>query len=77
VCGHHELGEDDDHNDGEDHDHDDDEDYDQMMMMMKIMITMMMKMVTQHIPTMTNSHHGGFLSVMIMVGICHMTKFHH
>ena len=29
-----------------------------------------MKKVTQHIPTMTNSHHGGFLSVMIMVGIC-------
>ena len=28
MCGHHELGEDDDHNDGEDHDHDDDEDYD-------------------------------------------------
>ena len=24
----------------------------------------------RHIPTMTNSHHGGFLSVMIMVGIC-------
>ena len=28
-------------------------------------------MVTQLIPTMTDSHHGGFLSVMIMVGICH------
>ena len=28
MCGHHELGEDDDHNDGEDHDHDDDEDHD-------------------------------------------------
>ena len=27
-------------------------------------------MVTQHIPTMTNSHHGGILSVMMMVGIC-------
>ena len=34
-------------------------------------------MVTQHIPTMTNSHHGGFLSVMIMVGICQVTKSHH
>ena len=27
-------------------------------------------LVTQHIPTMTNSHHGGFLSMMIMAGIC-------
>ena len=27
-------------------------------------------LVTQHIPTMTNSHHGGILSVMMMVGIC-------
>ena len=27
-------------------------------------------MVPQHIPTMTNSHHGGILSVMMMVGIC-------
>ena len=25
---------------------------------------------TQHIPTMTISHHGGILSVMMMVGIC-------
>ena len=33
--------------------------------------------VTQHIPTMTDSHHGGFLSVMIMVGICQVTKSHH
>ena len=31
---------------------------------------MMMMMAYRHIPTMTNSHHGGFLSVMIMVGIC-------
>ena len=30
----------------------------------------MIKLVTQHIPTMTNSHHGGILSVMMMVGIC-------
>ena len=29
-----------------------------------------MMMAYRHIPTMTNSHHGGFLSVMIMVGIC-------
>ena len=28
------------------------------------------RMANRHIPTMTNSHHGGFLSVMIMVGIC-------
>ena len=26
--------------------------------------------VTQHIPTMTKSHHGGNMSVMIKVGIC-------
>ena len=32
---------------------------------------------TQHIPTMTDSHHGGFLSVMIMVGICQVTNSHH
>ena len=40
---------------------------------MKILMTMMMRMMMtayRHIPTMTNSHHGGFLSVMIMVGIC-------
>ena len=29
----------------------------------------MMK-VTQHIPTMTKSHHGGNMSVMIKVGMC-------
>ena len=39
------------------------------MMMMMIKPKMMMT-VTQHIPTMTNSHHGGILSVMMMVGIC-------
>ena len=33
--------------------------------------------VTQHIPTMTDSHHGGFLSVMNMVGICQVTNSHH
>ena len=31
----------------------------------------------RHIPTMTKSHHGGFLSVMILVGICQVTKSHH
>ena len=31
---------------------------------------MMMKMVTQHISTMTKSHHGGEMSVMIKVGMC-------
>ena len=31
---------------------------------------MMMMMVTQHIPTMTKSHHGGNMSVMIKVGMC-------
>ena len=28
-------------------------------------------MVTQQIPTMTKSHHGGNLSLMAMVGFCH------
>ena len=37
---------------------------------MMIMKRMMMMTAYRHIPTMTNSHHGGFLSVMIMVGIC-------
>ena len=41
-----------------------------LMMIMMIMMMMMMMMAYRHIPTMTNSHHGGFLSVMIMVGIC-------
>ena len=44
-----------------------------MMMMMTMTMTMMMMMmteVTQHIPTMTKSHHGGEMSVMIKVGIC-------
>ena len=30
--------------------------------------------VTQHIPTMTNSHHGGEMSVMMRVGMCHCQK---
>ena len=47
-----------------------------MVVMMKVMMVVMMT-VTQHIPTMTSSHHGGFLSVMIMVGICQVTKSHH
>ena len=34
-------------------------------------------MAYRHIPTMTDSHHGGFLSVMIMVGICQVTNSHH
>ena len=35
------------------------------------------KTAYRHIPTMTDSHHGGFLPVMIMVGICQVTKSHH
>ena len=36
-------------------------------------------MVTQHIPTMTKSHHGGELSVMMKVGMCQCQKptIHH
>ena len=51
-----------------------------MMMILKNLATMraaMMMMAYRHIPTMTDSHHGGFLSVMIMVGICQVTKSHH
>ena len=33
-------------------------------------------MVTQHIPTMTKSHHGGEMSVMMKVGMC-LSKTHH
>ena len=40
-----------------------------MMILVAIMMVMMM-MVTQHIPTMTKTHHGGNLSVMNKVGIC-------
>ena len=40
-------------------------------------VLLMMMMAYRHIPTMTDSHHGGFLSVMIMVGICQVTKSHH
>ena len=35
--------------------------------------------VTQHIPTMTKSHHGGEMSVMMKVGMCQCQKptIHH
>ena len=41
-----------------------------MVKIIKRMMMNMMMMAYRHIPTMTNSHHGGFFSVMIMVGIC-------
>ena len=41
-----------------------------LMIILMIMMMMMIIMVTQHIPTMTKSHHGGKMSVMIKVGIC-------
>ena len=37
-----------------------------MMMMVRVMMTM----ACRHIPTMTKSHHGGEMSVMIKVGMC-------
>ena len=37
----------------------------------KLLMTMAMMMVVQHIRTMTKSHHGGNMSVMDMVGFCH------
>ena len=68
--------------DPDDHDHDDDDDDDHatadgwwaMMIMMVMMIT-----VTQHIPTMTKSHHGGEVSVMMKVEMCQCQKptIHH
>ena len=49
-----------------------------VMVMVEVRVVMVVTiMVTQHIPTMTDSHHGGFLSAMIMVGICQVTKSHH
>ena len=35
-----------------------------------ILIIIMIMKVTQHIPTMTKSYHGGEMSVMIKVGKC-------
>ena len=37
---------------------------------METMPTVMMMVVTQHIPTMTKSHHGGEMSVMMKLGMC-------
>ena len=37
-------------------------------------VDMVIIMAFRHIPTMTDSHHGGFLSVMIMVGFCQVTR---
>ena len=34
-------------------------------------------LVTQHIPTMTRSHHGGEMTVMMKGGIMSVTKSHH
>ena len=45
-----------------------------MMMMMMVMMMMIMMTVTQHIPTMTKSHHGGKMSVMMKVGMCQCQK---
>ena len=39
-----------------------------------VMMMVMMMMVTQHIPTMTKSHHGGEKSIMIKVGMCQCQK---
>ena len=49
------------------------------MVMTMLVMVMMMAMVTQHIPTMTKSHHGGEMSVMMKVGMCQCQKptIHH
>ena len=36
----------------------------------QIIIIITIVMVTQHIPAMTKSHHGGNMSVMIKMGMC-------
>ena len=41
-----------------------------MMTVMIVMMTMMKTMACRHIPTMTKSHHGGEMAVMIKVGMC-------
>ena len=45
-----------------------------VVMMITIMMTIMlivdMDMACQNIPTMTKSHHGGEMSIMIKVGMC-------
>ena len=45
----------------------------------KTIIIFMIMTVTQHIPTMTKSHHGGEVSVMMKVGMCQCQKptIHH
>ena len=47
-----------------------------MMVSVKVMV---MIRVTQHISTMTQSHHGGEMSVMMKVGMCQCQKptIHH
>ena len=39
-----------------------------------IIIITIIIMDTQHIPTMTKSHHGGEVSVMMKVGMCQCQK---
>ena len=39
-----------------------------------IAVQLVIIMVTQHIPTMTKSHHGGEVSVMMKVGMCQCQK---
>ena len=50
-----------------------------MVVMVIFLVMVMVIAVTQHIPTMTKSHHGGEMSVMMKVGICQCQKstIHH
>ena len=50
-----------------------------MIILVVLIIIFLIVMVTQHIPTMTKSHHGGELSVMMKVGMCQCQKptIHH
>ena len=45
--------------------------------MFTLVLIIIIIMVTQHIPTMTKSHHGGEMSVMMKVGICQKPTKHH
>ena len=41
-----------------------------IMVVIVVLLVVLMVMACRHIPTMTKSHHGGNMSVMIRVGVC-------
>ena len=42
----------------------------QVILLIVTLILTIITLVTQHIPIMTKSHHGGVMSVMMKVGMC-------